>query len=275
MRATRFISAHVGVIAAIALLCGCKKETASAPAPAKPAPVSPATPDAPTAPAAPEKPEPAQPTKIIPGVISAKALADACAADIGAARAQYEFAQVELSGEIVSVTLDTMKRSVVILPANVTCFTVDPQPWKSFGVTDSVHVTGMVTFNSIDRPVIKKATVVSKGPSMLVVMDAEKLAAEHLADWKAADDRYRIDKNVGKSILIKGKVVKKTSTALYLGREDAQVMCHFDNYPDTLTKMFAPIEVGQTITLAGVWQVNLGSTKPPKWAKLNVCNLVK
>ena len=136
-----------------------------------------------------------------------------------------------------------------------------------------------MTFNLLDRPVLKNAYVIPQGPSTLIIMNADKLAAEHQADWKAADERYRIDKASGKSLLITGKVVKKsvqgTQGGLYLGREDAQVICQFYGYEAAIEKALGPIEVGQTVTVAGMWQTNQGKTEPPKSARLTACNMVK
>jgi hypothetical protein len=261
----------LSVAICLGLVAGCKKETEKpvAPAAATPAEATTATPPMATA----ELPDPAPTPAETLGV---EVLVAAFKADAAAARKKYEHATIEIEGLIASVTRDTSNRpELIVVSASevnplVYCYTADPQPWKTLGNAQRVSVKGIVTVDSFDKPRLMKATVRMHGPPTLIISTPEAMLAGGAPPPRDIPPSLR-GKYTGPSYLITGKVVSKVITGgtiagLRIGREGDSVLCEFTGYSKSLATMFAAIEVGQMVTVAGTGDVAA--------SKLNKCSLV-
>ncbi len=194
--------------------------------------------------------------------------------DADAARAKYKDKVIELSGTVDAVMpspfgdsgnvfLEVPKETI-----GVQCRTTEVKPWKKVSPGSKVKIRGKVS--EFGRGELVQAEIVEAGLNPGVVISAEQLAKEFVADRAAARKKYH-----DKWAYVTGDVLERTSekycwVLLKLkGEGDVTVNCCFGE--GAYKKPVEPIKAGSKVDVFGRLSVYDGPKD--KVIHLNMCEL--
>lgn len=202
-----------------------------------------------------------------------------------AAKNKYDELRIELTGIVTKIQQSETGNVIFVagppaagesaasLYLGITCLTDDQQPWAMLGQMQPVKVTGIATFEN-GSMALGEAKFALDGPSIMVNISADALAAEFAKDKSATKDKYSIS-GVGKPLVVTGTVLEKHTEkgdpfSLVLGKGNDKVICDYIGSGPDAAKELDPVKVGDTVKLAG----QIDSYSKASSPELNGCILI-
>ena len=190
------------------------------------------------------------------------AFAESYAADRDGALDRYQGKVLELKGLITGMGRTIDKRAQLTLQGapgallGVMCFTIEPEPWKTYAPGQEVKLVGRFTAQSGAASLLD-CMVVEAGKIAIASLTAPQLAHEYIEN---RDDTVR--KYDEKYLIVTGEVVQKETNdagAVQLdlkGEDKTIVRCTFTASEKAVADA---VKVGQKVSILGEFTLNLAA----------------